>query len=66
MTSIRENELVQAFKISNRIPEFDNPYKLNEYEHRTIGVAHLILTNINNNKTAISKTAFEIALKQLV
>ena len=42
MISIRENELVQAFKISNRIPEFDNPYKLNEYEHRTIGVSHFI------------------------
>ena len=41
MISIRENELVQAFKISNRIPEFDNPYKLNEYEHRTLSLIHI-------------------------
>ena len=59
MTSIRENELVQAFKISNRIPEFDNPYKLNEYEHRTIGVAHLILTIIYNNETVGFKIGYD-------
>ena len=58
MISIRENELVQAFKISNRIPEFDNPYKLNEYGHRTIGVMHLILTIIYNNKIVGFKIAY--------
>ena len=59
MISIRENELVQAFKISNRIPEFDNPYKLNEYGHRTIGVVHLILTIIYNNETVGFKIGYD-------
>ena len=59
MISIRENELVQAFKISNRIPEFDNPYKLNEYGHRTIGVMHLILTIIYNNEIMGFKIGYD-------
>ena len=59
MISIRENELVKAFKISNRIPEFDNPYKLNEYEYRTIGVSHLILTIIYNNETVGFKIGYD-------
>ena len=59
MISIRENELVQAFKISNRIPEFDNPYKLNEYGHRTIGVMHLILTIIYNNEIVGFKIGYD-------
>ena len=32
MISIRKNELVQVVKISKKIPEFNDPYALEEYK----------------------------------
>ena len=44
------NEAFCAEFMLGLIPEFDNLYQLNEYERRTIGVPHLILTIIYNNE----------------
>ena len=51
MISIRKNELVQAVKISKKIPEFNDPYALQEYKSRISGESHLILTAKDNKKT---------------
>ena len=59
MISIRKNELVQAVKISKKIPEFNDPYALQEYKSRISGESHLILTAKDNKKTVGFKIGYD-------
>ena len=59
MISIRKNELVQAVKISKKIPEFNDPYALEEYKSRISGESHLVLTAKDNKKTVGFKIGYD-------
>ena len=59
MISIRKNELVQVVKISKKIPEFNDPYALEEYKSRISGESHLVLTAKENKKTVGFKIGYD-------
>jgi len=58
MIHVKENRLEDAFKISTKIPEFDDPYPFDEYQRR-LKVKHLILTAEIQEKPVGFKIGYE-------
>ena len=46
---IHEDKIDDAFMVSRKIPEFDEPYEISEYSKRLNSTVHLILTAYNDH-----------------
>ncbi|MCH7731565.1 MAG: GNAT family N-acetyltransferase [Candidatus Marinimicrobia bacterium] len=57
--TIKEHRLKDAIAVSSQIPEFENPYGIDEYKKRFAGVAHHILTAYKDNQSVGFKIGYD-------
>ena len=58
MISVKTGQLTDAINVSNKIPEFERPYKRDEYKKRLSG-KHLILTAYINDEPVGFKVGYD-------
>lgn len=56
---IREGNIIQVVKISNQIPEFNQPHQTKEYEKRLGSTKHLILVAFDGEKPVGFKVGYQ-------
>ena len=57
--TIKEHRLKDAIAVSSQIPEFENPYDIDEYKKRFAGVAYHILTAYKDNQPVGFKIGYD-------
>ncbi len=57
---IREGSLTEVIAVANQIPEFIDPYKLKDYQHRLTGKRHLVLLAIVDETLAGFKVGYAL------
>ena len=55
---IHEDKIDDAFMVSRKIPEFDEPYEISEYSKRLNSTVHLILTAYDDHNPIAFKIGY--------
>ncbi|MFQ5615703.1 MAG: GNAT family N-acetyltransferase [Anaerolineales bacterium] len=57
---IREGTIEEAVNVSLMIPEFEDPYKVDEYQKRLLNRPHLVLIATNDNQLVGFKVGYAL------